>query len=71
MKISENGDEINPKGGFIRYGLINNDYLILMGSVPGPQKRLIRLRETIRPILRFTDNVPELTYISKQSRQGK
>ena len=71
MKISEDGDEINPKGGFIRYGLIKSDYLLLSGSVPGSKKRLIRLRKTLRPKANFHMLVPEITYISKLSQQGK
>jgi large subunit ribosomal protein L3 len=70
MKISENGDEINPKGGFVRYGIIKGDYIMLLGSVPGPKKRLIRFRNTIRA-KRFEENSPELTYISRQSQQKK
>jgi large subunit ribosomal protein L3 len=71
IKISENGDEINPKGGFIRYGTIKNDFVLLLGSVPGNKKRMIRLRETIRPSAQFLEVPPELTYVSKQSHQGK
>ena len=70
MKISENGDEINPKGGFVRYGLIKGDYVMLLGSVPGPKKRLIRFRYTIR-IKKFEENPPEITYINRQSQQKK
>jgi large subunit ribosomal protein L3 len=71
MKISEDGEEINPKGGFIRYGLIRNEFVMLLGSVPGAKKRLIRLRNTIRPKHGFILSVPEITYISKNSHQGK
>ncbi|MHA1585443.1 MAG: 50S ribosomal protein L3 [Promethearchaeota archaeon] len=71
VKISEDGDEINPKGGIVRYGLIKNDYLLLLGSIPGPKKRLIRLRTSMRPKGHFVLSVPEITYISKLSQQGK
>jgi len=49
MKLGENGDGINPDGGFIGYGLVSGDYLLLKGSVPGPSKRLIGIRPAIRP----------------------
>jgi large subunit ribosomal protein L3 len=49
LKIGENGSEVNPKGGFVNYGLIKGSYIILAGSVPGPKKRLIMLRKAIRP----------------------
>ncbi|MBD3352520.1 MAG: 50S ribosomal protein L3 [Candidatus Lokiarchaeota archaeon] len=71
MKMSENGEEINPKGGFLKYGLIKGDYIILLGSIPGPKKRLIRLRKTIRPKKRFEVKSPEITYINRQSHQKK
>ncbi|MHA1283469.1 MAG: 50S ribosomal protein L3 [Promethearchaeota archaeon] len=71
MLIGENEEEINPKGGFIRYGLIKNDYMLLLGSVPGPKKRLIRLRKTIRPVKSFKINTPEITFLSRESHQRK
>jgi len=71
VKISENVEEINPKGGFIRYGLIKNDYLVILGSVPGPKKRVIRIRDSIRPVKAGPTAAPEITYINKQSQQGK
>ena len=49
LKIGKDGKEITPKGGFIRYGVINSEYLILEGSVPGPKKRLVMIRPAIRP----------------------
>jgi len=71
MKIAEDSAEINPKGGFVRYGLIKNDYVLILGSVAGAKKRLVRLRDTIRPISGFTMSVPEITFLSKLSQQGK
>lgn len=44
LKVGENVDEVNPKGGFPRYGFVKNNYILIRGSVPGPVKRLIRLR---------------------------
>ncbi|MCS7093963.1 MAG: 50S ribosomal protein L3 [Candidatus Aenigmarchaeota archaeon] len=43
-----NGEEINPKGGFKRYGLVRGSYLLIEGSVPGSKKRLILIRKAIR-----------------------
>lgn len=43
-----NGNEINPKGGFIRYGIIKSYYLLIEGSVPGSKKRLVMIRKAIR-----------------------
>ncbi len=71
MLIGENEEEINPKGGLINYGKIKGDYLLVLGSVPGPKKRLIRLRKTIRPLKSFKVQSPEITFISRESQQRK
>ncbi len=71
MRIGENEEDINPKGGLIKYGRINGDYLLVLGSIPGPKKRLIRLRKTIRPQKSFIVKSPEITYISRESQQRK
>ncbi|MBI4258620.1 MAG: 50S ribosomal protein L3 [Thaumarchaeota archaeon] len=39
---------VTPKGGFDHYGIVDGDYIVLRGSVPGPAKRPIRLRMPIR-----------------------
>ncbi len=41
---------INPSGGFKHFGIINEDYLVLHGSVPGVPKRLIKLRQPMRGV---------------------
>ncbi len=71
MVIGENEEEINPKGGFVKYGNINGDYLLILGSIPGPKNRLVRIRKTIRPIKSFTIKPPEITFISRESQQRK
>ncbi|MCP8314583.1 MAG: 50S ribosomal protein L3, partial [archaeon] len=40
--------EITPKGGFPHFGVIKGDYIILKGSVPGPAKRLVKIRLPLR-----------------------
>jgi large subunit ribosomal protein L3 len=49
IRISDKLDEINPSSGFPHYGFVKNDYLLLKGSVPGPVKRLVKLRLSVRP----------------------
>jgi large subunit ribosomal protein L3 len=49
LRIGEDGKEITPKSGFTNYGLVKGDYVLIEGSVPGPRKRLIRLRSAMRP----------------------
>lgn len=64
LKIGEDGKEITPKGGFPHYGVIRTQYVILHGSVPGPVKRLVRLRPAIRP-WEFKLGEPVITEIVK------
>lgn len=42
-------EEITPKSGFPHFGVVDGDYVIVKGSVPGPAKRLIKLRLPLRP----------------------
>ena len=48
IKIGDDAKDVNPKGGFVNYGLVKGDYTIIAGSVPGPKKRLVMLRKAIR-----------------------
>ncbi len=68
IKLGDKGDEINPKGGFLHYGLVRNQYILLHGSIPGPAKRLISLRDPTRS--RHDEVAPDISYISKESKQG-
>ena len=68
MKIGAGDGAITPKGGFVRYGTVKNEYLVLKGSVPGPKKRLVRISHAIRPHARL--GVPEIIAISTSSQQG-
>src|SRR5512136_1067023 len=68
LKIGENGTEITPAGGFLHYGVINNPYVLVKGSIPGPIKRLIR----IRPAIRQGEHgviTPGTEHVSVQSKQ--
>ncbi|MEM3361845.1 MAG: 50S ribosomal protein L3 [Candidatus Anstonellaceae archaeon] len=49
LKISS-PTEANIKGGYPHYGVAKNDCLVIKGSIPGPKKRLIRLRKAVRKI---------------------
>lgn len=68
IKIGTDGMEVTPDGGFIRYGIVRNGYVMLRGSTPGPVKRLIRMRPSIRG--KMPSGVPAIIHISKQSHQG-
>ncbi len=47
LKIGK-GD-FEKKGGFEHYGVLKNEYIILKGSVPGPQKRGIVITPAMKP----------------------
>ncbi|UAL07543.1 MAG: 50S ribosomal protein L3 [Candidatus Methanogranum gryphiswaldense] len=70
VKMGADGADINPKGGFINYGEIRNTYVLIHGSVPGPTKRLIRLRDATRAPKKANTAAPEITYVSTESKQG-
>ena len=60
---------ITPSGGFLHYGEVNSDYVLVKGSLPGPAKRLVRFRDATRG----SDKVAhpyEITYVSTSSKQG-
>lgn len=70
LKVSSNVDEINPKDGFIRYGLIKKDYMLVKGSLNGAKKRLLRFNFAARPTKNVPNEAPAIEYISLQSKQG-
>nr|WP_303716960.1 50S ribosomal protein L3 [Methanoculleus marisnigri] len=69
IKIGTNGDDITPAGGFLHYGLVRGPYVLITGSVPGPNKRLIRIRSAIRQGEQ-TIHTPAISFVSAQSQQG-
>jgi large subunit ribosomal protein L3 len=69
LRIGAEGSEITPKGGFIRYGEVKGSYLLLSGSVPGPKKRLIRLRYPARPPGEIPVEPPKIIEVSLESQQ--
>lgn len=70
LKIGTSEDDVNPAGGFLHYGLVKGDFLLIEGSVPGPRKRMLRFRPAVRPPARVPEGVPQLVNISKTSKQG-
>ena len=62
-------DEVTPDGGFVNYGEVDGEYALVKGSVPGPDKRLVRLRPAVRPADQPRLD-PEVRYVSTASNQG-
>ncbi len=70
LKIGSQNDakDVNVKGGFLNYGVIRSDYIMVDGSIPGPAKRFIRIRKALRST--HAKKEPKLTYVSLASKQG-
>jgi len=60
---------ITPNGGFVNYGEVVNNYILIHGSIPGPVKRIIKFRDPIRQTSKDVDAI-KLTYVSIESKQG-
>jgi len=70
LKIGQNGADVTPKGGFLHYGVVRNDYVIIHGTVPGITKRVVRLREPVRFYGSPLKEAPQISYLSLESKQG-
>ncbi|MGC8662674.1 MAG: 50S ribosomal protein L3 [Candidatus Micrarchaeia archaeon] len=68
MGSAEEAKNINVKGGFLNYGVVKNDFIVLKGSIPGPAKRLVRLRKALRA--KEDSGEVKVLYISTSSKQG-
>jgi large subunit ribosomal protein L3e len=62
---------INPLGGFPRYGMITEDFIMLKGCVVGPRKRVLTLRKSL--LVQTSRNAQEtirLKFIDTASKFG-
>ncbi len=69
IKLGDKAEEVTPAGGFLHYGLLRNPYIVVKGSIPGPVKRLVRVRPAVRPKA-TPKQAPEISFISTESKQG-
>jgi len=62
---------ITPMGGFSHFGEVNEDWVMLKGSICGAKKRVITLRKSLLPQVsrRATEKV-ELKFIDTASKMG-
>ncbi len=67
LKIGKDSKEIAVSGGIIRYGFVQNTYLLLKGSVAGPKKGALLLTHAIRANSKMTKDAPEINYVSLQN----
>jgi large subunit ribosomal protein L3 len=68
MGSEQEADSINARGGFLNFGNIRGDFILIDGSIPGPAKRLVRVRKAVRAKRKGT--APKITYVSTTSKQG-
>jgi large subunit ribosomal protein L3 len=63
-------DGLAPKGGFVGYGVVRGDFMVVEGSVPGPRKRLVMIRKGVRwP--EHKKEATEMKHVFLESQQGK
>ena len=70
IKIGKKPEEINPKGGFVNFGLVKSDYVLMKGSIGGASNRVVRMVKGIRPNKGIPKEAPSINYVSLESRQG-
>lgn len=70
LKLGTDGAEITPEGGFPHYGVVRTQYLLVHGSVPGPAKRLVRMRDAVRYTRGIDVQQADIRYVSTASKQG-
>jgi large subunit ribosomal protein L3 len=70
IKMGTDPKDINAKGGFVNYGEVKSNYMLVKGSIPGSKKRLIRLNSPIRPNRKIQSQAPEISHVSQKSPQG-
>ena len=68
LKIGDNGTDVTPKGGFLRYGPVKTEFALVKGTIPGPANRLVALRHPARG--QAEAETPKLEMISLASKQG-
>lgn len=69
LMISNDPKEADAEGGWLRYGIVKNDFIVVKGSVQGAPKRLVRFRAPIRPKTKEYGE-PRVVYLSLESKQG-
>merc|ERR1712048_923718 len=62
---------INPVGGFVHYGIVKNDFVMIKGGVCGPKKRAITLRKSLlNQTSRAALEPVKLKFIDTTSKMG-
>ena len=56
-------EKVNIKSGIKNYGLVKSDYILIEGSVPGPSKRIVRLKKSVNNRNAAGIKEPKVNYI--------
>jgi large subunit ribosomal protein L3 len=67
---NEKENPITPKGGFLHFGVIKGDYVVIAGSVPGPAKRVIVMRYPMRPKVKKVSE-PQIIELSVKTQAAR
>jgi len=68
VKIGEDPKEVSPSSGFLNYGNVKSQYVMIKGSIPGASRRLVIMRAPAR--VKRTEPPPKIEYLSLESKQG-
>ena len=68
VKIGEDVKEVSPSSGFLNYGNVRNQYVMIKGSIPGASRRLVMMRAPARA--KKMEPPPKIEYLSLESKQG-
>lgn len=61
---------INPLGGFVNYGIVKNDYIMVKGPVTGPCKRVVTLRKSLLKKAVTSEEIA-IKFIDTSSKNGR
>ncbi|MGV8141612.1 MAG: 50S ribosomal protein L3, partial [Candidatus Woesearchaeota archaeon] len=66
IKTGTKPEDVNPKGGWPHYGMIRSSYVLIKGSIAGPQKRAIIFTKPMRN--RPAEPAPTIVEINKEAK---
>jgi large subunit ribosomal protein L3 len=66
LKVGTKPEDVNPKAGWPHYGLVQSTYVLVRGSVAGPQKRAIIFTKPMRK--RPVEPVPTIVEINTNTK---
>ena len=69
LMIGNTETKINPVGGFKQFGLIKNDFMMVVGSIPGPAKRAVAIRNAMRKFRVNATKIDTIDYIASLGMQ--